>query len=662
MDQARKLSAVMFTDIVGYTAMMARDEEHTIALVRTSRRLHESLVSAHHGEVIDVVGDGTLCCFPSALDAVRCGLALQRQLESEPDLRLRIGIHLGDIVFSGKNVFGDGVNVASRIQSAADPGSIHVSDQIYHQVKNRPEVVAEFLGQRTFKNVSDPVGVYAITGSEEETADRRISPAPHVAPEDEPRGHDYREPGGPEKSIAVLPFEDFSPEGDSAYFSDGLTEEIIADLSKIRALRVISRTSVMMLKGTDKDVPTIGRELGVQYLLEGSVRKAGSSLRITAQLIDATRDAHLWAEKYSGSIEDVFDIQENVSRAIVSSLRLSLSAGEEDAIGRREITNLQAHECLMRARSEMMKGTESSVARAFSYLNEANRLVGENVAVYSAMAEVYFTLFHVSGANLDEILGNMAELSERILRLDPDAPQGHFCKGLVQYKTPWGFREAARSFERAALLNPNDSSVLLSRGMQAMNAGRLALAEECAGRLLLLDPISPANLINRAFISLFSGDFEKAVEAGRKALAADPESEIWRWCLITSLAQMREVDEVHTIAEGLRRAPSGNFARLGMLYDAALRGDSAEFRQLLSSELMTTARRDETFSWSLAQCYSLLEDGDAAVEWLEVAVRYGFVHYPWLSEQDPLLENVRAEPGFQALMTRVKSEWEESAV
>jgi adenylate cyclase len=315
--ETRKLAAIMFTDIVGYSAMMSKDEKQAMNVLEKNREIHKSAIAKFNGEYIKEIGDGNLSIFQSSFDAVNCALEIQKACCSESYLMVRIGIHIGDIILKENDIFGDGVNIASRIEAAGEPGGIYISERVYEDIKNKTNINAEFIGERTFKNINYPVKVYSIfTGKKEEMSEPVFS-----------------EPGEiKEKSIIVLPFENISPDPDQEYFSDGLTEEIITDLSQIQSLRVISRNSSMMLKGTRKATKTIAKELNVQYVLEGSVRKAGNNLRIVAQLIDAKTDTHLWAEKYRGILDDIFDMQEKVSQSIVNALKVKLTPKEDSQI------------------------------------------------------------------------------------------------------------------------------------------------------------------------------------------------------------------------------------------------------------------------------------------------------------------------------------------
>ena len=388
----RKLTAILSADAVGYSRLMAGDEVATVQQIKTYRELISVRVKEHRGRVVDSPGDNLLAEFPSALDVVRCGVEIQGMLKNrntdlptDRRMEFRIGIHLGDVMVDGDRIYGDGVNIASRLEGLADPGGICISSTVYEQLRNRMDIAVQDIGPQSIKNIPEPVNVHRILLDKPEIQSSRAT------------GESFAD----KPSIIVLPFDDMSPGGDNAYFSDGLTEEIITDLSNVHDLLVISRNSAMTYKGTVKRIPEIAKEVNVRYVLEGSVRKAGSSLRITAQLIDAPTDTHLWAEKYSGDMEDVFDIQEKVSRAIADALRLRLSPEEEQRIADIPIDNMQAYECYLRANHEIYTATEGSLEKALKYLKSGLDVVGENVTLYFGMGYVYWTFVHM-GIKSDE--------------------------------------------------------------------------------------------------------------------------------------------------------------------------------------------------------------------------------------------------------------------
>ena len=361
----RKLAAIMFTDIVGYTALMGRDEQKALQLLQKNRGLLKPIIEQFRGEWLKEMGDGTLSSFSSAVDAVNCALAIQQVLKDDPDLKLRIGIHIGDVVFEGGDVFGDGVNVASRLEPLAEPGGICVSERVYEDIRNKPGIVAASIGEKMLKGVESPVKVYTVTAMGAPPRKPTWPPITNRSRWTKAAGmvvvamvavavvilfplrdrdtHKVAMPRLGEKSIAVLPFANLSDSKEDQYFSDGMTDDIITHLTKIGDLKVISRTSVMLYKDSPKSLRVIAEELGVSNVLEGTVRRHGNRVRITSQLIDARTDAHLWAETYDRELTDIFAIQSGVAQQIAAALKAKLSTDERQRIEKRPTESTEAY-------------------------------------------------------------------------------------------------------------------------------------------------------------------------------------------------------------------------------------------------------------------------------------------------------------------------------
>jgi len=456
-----------------------------------------------------------------------------------------------------------------------------------------------------------------------------------------------------QRSIVVLPFDNLSPEPDQEYFCDGMTEEIISDLSGIRSLRVISRTSAMLLKGSGKDLRAIGRELSVRYVLEGSVRKAGDRLRVTAQLIDARDDAHLWSEKYDGKLGDVFEIQENVARAIAEALRLELTPEDERAIAHVPVKDTEAWECVLRARHEIWTGTESSIRKAMEHLQTAQTLVGENEAVLGALSEAQFMLPHVTGEGMEDLPARLGEIAHRILALNSSSPVGHLTKGLALVKSRGSFRKGLQEFRRAAALEPSDSSILMMHGYLAALVGLDGEGLRVSEKVTSLDPLSPVARLNRSFILFLTGNQGVAALEAEWAVRMDPTSPYFRWGQVFPMAQLQRLDEIRRSAAAVRDRPTDNFGRIVMLYEAALQNRPLD--PFLTPELLATARHDETFSLSLAECMAQVGRLDEALDWLENALSFGLINPGFLGGGDVLLEPLRGEPRFHALLERARN-------
>ena len=467
-------------------------------------------------------------------------------------------------------------------------------------------------------------------------------------------------PGAPlaerKKSIVVLPFEDISPGKDNEYFSDGLTEEIITDLSKIDAMRVISRSSAMLLKGTPKSTKTIGRELNVQYVLEGSVRKAGNNLRITAQLIDAMNDVHLWAEKYSGTLDDVFDIQEKVSRAIVDSLKVKLSPEQDRRVGERPIPNVHAYECYLRAKREIETFTEDGLERALRYLQKGLEIVGENAVLHAGMGLVYWQYVNI-GLEQESYLDKAEECAKKAFELDPESTQGHFLLGMIMLMRG-GQQESARHFKKVLTANPNDPDALGWLASVCFNAGKPAAAFPLIDRLLEIAPLSSLARAKQGLARYYDGQFDLALESFLKSHQMEPENPVLTWfCPLLLGSRGRVEDAVSFVDKNVDIASKNLFAKLSILLKKALLGDD-NVSDVMTPEFIATTRRDNQYSCFVADIYALLGHRKESLDWLENAVNRGFINYPFLSRYDPFLENVRGEERFKKLMERVKYEWE----
>ena len=462
-----------------------------------------------------------------------------------------------------------------------------------------------------------------------------------------------------EKSIVVLPFEDMSPGRDNEYFSDGLTEEIITDLSQVRELRVISRTSAMQLKNTKKSVRAIGRELDVRYVLEGSVRKAGQSLRITAQLIDTTDDRHIWAEKYSGTLDDVFEIQEKVSRSIVDAIKVTLSPEENERMGERLIENAQAYEYYLKARHEVYNFTAGALERALTYLETALEIAGPNALLYAEMGHVYYEFWN-SGARLDEAyLVKAREYADKVFELEQDSPYGHVILALLEI-TGGSIKQSIWHFKKALDAVPTNPDALGWLSVFYAFYGQRAEVELLVRRLSETDPFHPFVSCTPGILRLYVGEFEAAVAIFKQAYQKHTEV-LWIpvWYTI-GLAYVGRYEEASKVIDRLVEGNEANLAvRMCTIMRHAMQGEKEKALEAVDPALRRWAEKDFNFSQWLADCYALIDERDQAIYWIENAVNRGFINYPFLNEYAPFFENIRGDDRFRNLMARVKHEWEQ---
>jgi TolB-like protein len=463
-----------------------------------------------------------------------------------------------------------------------------------------------------------------------------------------------------EKSIIVLPFENMSPDPEQEYFSDGLTEEIITDLSHIHDLLVISRRSAMTFKGTKKTIPEIAQTVTVKYVLEGSVRKAGNDLRITAQLIDSTKDVHLWAEKYSGTLDDVFKIQEKVSRAIANGLKLQLTPEETRKITERPITDLRAYECYLRATSALDRASESGINEAIRNLELALQIVGENVVLYYGMSYAYWWFVNI-GISIEENLSKCKEYAKKAIAIDPLSINARalFWYAGINYQNNQQLHETHVQLKEVLKQDPNESLAMLGLLYIYTWAGQISEAEIIYKRYAEREPLAFYTFVMPFFINLADGEYERAYEAYKRGLEALSDSPSWLPIHPWALAWIGKTDEaIAKVDKYAKDSPSHILTKLAMMLKNGLQSNVVNMREELKGDFCNWCYSECTWSYFVAASFALANAKVDALNWLEHAVDLGWTNYPNMAVQDPFLENIRGEERFKKLLERVKYEWE----
>jgi TolB-like protein/tetratricopeptide (TPR) repeat protein len=461
----------------------------------------------------------------------------------------------------------------------------------------------------------------------------------------------------PEQSIAVLPFANVSPDPDTGYFAAGLTDEVIADLSKVRALRVTSRTSSMALAGTDKDVRTIGRDLGVRYVVEGSVRRAGARLRVSARLIDASTDEHLWAEKYDGTIEDVFAIEERLARTIVGALAIRLTAEEDRRLAERPVADLHAYECYVQARQAVLRWRQDGIDEAVRLLHNGLAIVGENAVLYAALGRAHLQYREAGVDFTDRPLDEADRCVERVLAIDPSSALGAQLRGWVRYSRGL-IGPAVQDLETARRADPGNPDTLGLLVNCYLISGRVALARPLLDQLLAVDPLTPLTRCMPGWADLLEGRFESALAPYRQMFEMDPGNPMARLFYAWVLILNRRDSEVAALADGIPEEVQGSLpAQVTRFLSHAQRGDRVQALAALTPELESAGTATDLFPRFLAHGYVLVGEPGRAVHWLRIAVDRGFINYPFLAQHDHLLEPLRQRRDFRDLLGTVEERW-----
>jgi serine/threonine protein kinase len=457
------------------------------------------------------------------------------------------------------------------------------------------------------------------------------------------------------KSIAVLPFENRSADADSDYFCDGLTDEIITDLSQVRSLRVISRNSSALFKGSGRDLKTVASDLRVRYVLEGTVRQAGDAVRVTVRLLDPILDEHLWAEKYSGRLEDIFEIQERISRQIVAALQMQLSPEEDRKLAERPFDNLAAFEAYHRAHWEIYKFTEAGLDRALELIHDALTRVGDNELLYAAMGVVYRHYVNAALRSDDGYIARAEECAAKVFALNPESAAGHELLGLIRL-TQGRTAEGIRSLRRALDLQPHSSFALSELNRAYSDVGWLDDARAVNARARVVDPLSPVNHALPRFVELAAVHPEMVAKDSVEGLRLFPGFSMMRYTAALSLIHLDRPDDALALLDvDVLEGDATISGRLCVFLRLALQGRIDEAREAVSPELLARARIIEWWSWWVAECYALIGDDALAIDWLENAFARGFMNYRYLAVHGRIFRRLDANPAFQALLTRVKT-------
>lgn len=637
----RRLAAIMFTDMADYTAMSERNEALALTLLEEHRNLLRPVFVRHGGREVKTIGDGFLVEFPSALEAVRCALEIQQLMYKrnqavplERKILLRVAVHLGDVEHRDGDIYGDAVNIASRIQALADPGGICITQQVFDHVRNADEFRTVALAQNQLKNVQMPVQVYKVLSP---TGDTKLTKAEALEP----------------RRVAALPLSILSSNEQDEYFADGLTEEIINTLSSIPGLRVIARTSVMKYKRSKKSAGEIGRELKVGTILEGSVRKAGSRLRITIHLIDVGSEAPIWAQKYDRELEDVFRVQTDIAERVADALKVQLLRENKTLIEQKAPEDIGAYVLYLRGRYYWSKRTKGDLEKAMSYFEEAIRKDPNYALAHAGMADCYTLMGRHLYLPRKEAYSNAKQYANRALELNDNLAEAHTALAAVLMIYDWDWDAAEGHFQHAINLNPNYANAHYLHSVLLQTIGRLQESVTAAEKAQALDPLSPVIGMGVVQAYFFSEKYDKAIDECHKYLEMNPREVVAQDFLVHLLiqnGQFEKAAEEATRLVEISERKAENMAHLA--YVRAASGETDEAKKLFETSL-AESRLGYSNPTIFITVYSILGDQDNAFRWADDALKAGKIAFPSL-RFSPDLKKFRADSRYNSLLAKVQ--------
>lgn len=646
--QTRQLAAIMFTDIQGYTALMQKDEKLAVSIREKHREVFKNLTEKFHGKILQYYGDGTLSIFDSAIDAVNCGMEMQLELQQQPAIPVRIGIHTGDILFSDEEIIGDGVNIASRIESIAVPGSVFVSDKVYDEIKNHSTIQTQPLRSFEFKNVEKPIEVYAISNKGlvipkisklEGGIQQSFTNTKHSESLTRKSKNWIRWVVGIAiiavlsigsvflfqnkkvesiRSIGVLPFEDISEGSKQDYFSDGMTEALIAELSKIGALRVISRTSIMRYKDTQKSVPEIANELKIDAIVEGSVIRAGNKIRVVAQLVGAFPERHIWAQTYDRDLNDVLSLYSEVAEAIADEIKIAITPEEKKRIMDRSKVNPKALESYLRGKHHANNKSEHGLLTSLKYLQSAIELDPTFADAYAWLAYTYVEIGNFGIQSSKDTYPKALKAAEKALTLDNNLDVAHAAIGRVKMVYDLDWNSAERAFKKALEINSNSNLNMEWYADYLFATGKYDESLDLLIRSIAIDPFSTSSILHLGQFYLLNEHYDLAIEEINKVIELNPNIFLAYIFLGNAYTGKGMVEEGKAyINKAINLAGGSNYftsLSLGLIY---LESGDKEKALHAVRELESMAEQNSVITIWIAVIYAGLDKKDEALLWIE---------------------------------------------
>ena len=681
MSQNRQLAAIMFTDIVGYTALMGKDEQKAFELLEKNRQIQKPIIEQYNGKWIKELGDGVMASFTTVSDAVNAAIMIQQKCNTAKEFQLRIGIHLGEVVFEDNDVFGDGVNIASRIQAIANPGSIFVSESVHNSISNKKEFETKFFATQKLKNVKEPIKIYQLIAEGVVAAHQQIAQkikrkrkvalisvsilmiliAAYIFKSNftEQKNEQLSEERL-EKSIAVLPFVNMSNNPEQEYFSDGITEDIITHVSKIGDLKVISRTAIMNYKGSKKTVREIAKELDVATILEGSVRRAGNQVRVVAQLINARNNEHLWAETYDKDFTQILAIQSNIAEQIASALQAKFESSSKEKMGELSPEKMRAYDYYLRGKFYLNENTREGTDTSITIFQQSI-IADPNFALgYTALALAYFEKYFSYDPQKKWKEQSYVAL-EKAITLDPTLPEAYYVRARLLWMPDNHFphEQAVAELRHALSLRPNFKEARNHLSAIYSHIGLHDKAYTEVYKALALDPLDMETIAQTghqlyyqqkytemlAVFEKLPKNFGGSFNAGRTAEA------------ILRLNRINEAS-LH-VEELLKKFPDNTNSNhvAAMFYAFQGKKEMAEQKIKIAIESAKDLGHFHHTTYNVGVAYALMNKIPEAVFWLRKTAEDGMPCYT-LFENDPYLKNLRKDNEFLSLLQTLKKQWE----
>ncbi len=635
----RLLAAIMFADMVGYTKMMQQDEAMAKSKRDHQRKVVDEKILDHRGQVMQYYGDGTLSMFGSAIDAVNAAREIQLELQKNPEVPMRIGIHLGDVVYDDEGIYGDAVNLAARVQALGIPGSVMVSGKVFDEIKNHPGIRVEAFGEHELKNVFAMTSIFALAD------DGLKVPA---------QKHIQEQTGSYQNSVAVLPFANFSGSSDDEYFSDGITEEIINALVKVSDLEVASRTSVFGYKGDHRDIRQIGKELNVATILEGSVRKAGNRIRVTAQLIKADDGFHIWSENFDGEMKDIFEVQDEISQKIVEKLEADSYFDKSNKLYEASTDSIVAYNHYLEGLFYWNKRTPEAVRKAITLFDKAVNYCTTYTNAFSALANCYTFLGAMGQMPSDEAYSMAEDYANKSVELNSTRAESYVALGFVNLFSKWNFELAEANFRKAITLEPNDTGARTGLGYVYKCLGEYDRMIHHSKAAAKIEPLSLPIKADLARAYIYSQEYENSLDVLDEIVELDPLFRMAYEAKSMTYLEMGDLDNAWLYANKyleLVKDPNSGGAFLG--YISALRGDTDRVKENLQRLNNRTNENPELdLSIDFACVYAGLEDIDTAFMYLNQAVDKRLGAMVFLDAMLPF-RKMANDPRFQEIRERI---------